>query len=687
MLGKQDITENLGNQPIARAAQPRLQSLSSNLSNVKALDLETVLRASQAIASEIDLHDLHAKLIDILVEISGAQAGYLLLPDPSQASGDRWQIEAIKTINSERTLVESIPIEAIVENHTYVPTSIVNYVARTQETIILNNVPQTEDFQDDPWIRQCQPKSLICMPLLNQGHITAIVILENNLITDAFTPQRVEMLNLLSTQAAISLVKSRLIQQQSELNRALQAEIADLKLAEKECDRLVAIIQASTDILGISTPHDELEYISMLMRDMTEAQEREAALKRSEMTLQNLVAGTAAVTGEDFFIALVKHMATTLNVKYASVAELVDNCQFRTLAFWANDDFHPPMTYFFLNTPCELTLKNGEFCCNSSLQQFFPEDRDLVTMQADSYIGISLKDSHGNAIGNLCILDTKPLPNIDQIKNILRVFAARATAELQRKAANESLSQINQFLEARVKQRTAQLEAANKELESFCYSVSHDLRAPLRAIDGFSRILQEDYQNVLDSEGSRYLKIVRDNAKRMGELIDDLLNLSRLSRKTLSRRAIAVNSLIKKVLADFEAIIQERSIELVIADLPDCEADFSLLTQVWTNLISNAIKYTGKTEKARIEIGYQVGTDCVIYFIRDNGAGFDMQYADKLFGVFQRMHLEQDFEGTGIGLAIAQRIIQRHGGSIWAEAAIAKGASFYFTIPDRYINQ
>lgn len=237
-------------------------------------------------------------------------------------------------------------------------------------------------------------------------------------------------------------------------------------------------------------------------------------------------------------------------------------------------------------------------------------------------------------------------------------------------------------MEVKVKQRTSQLEAANKELESFSYSVSHDLRAPLRAIDGFSRILQDDYGDRLDKEGNRYLKIVRDNAKRMGELIDDLLNLSRLNRKEISRRPILLNNLIQQILKDFESDIKSRQVELIVANLPNCHADISLLTQVWINLLSNAIKYTNKTEKARIEIGCQLINDENIYFIRDNGAGFDMQYADKLFGVFQRMHLDHEFEGTGIGLAIVQRLVQRHGGKIWADAAIDQGATFYFTIPD-----
>jgi signal transduction histidine kinase len=247
--------------------------------------------------------------------------------------------------------------------------------------------------------------------------------------------------------------------------------------------------------------------------------------------------------------------------------------------------------------------------------------------------------------------------------------------------------QLNAELEARVIKRTAQLEMANKELESFSYSVSHDLRAPLRAIDGFSKILQEDYSQALDGEANRYLKIVRDNAKRMGDLIDDLLNLARLSRKGISRQTIFPKDSINKLINDLRPSWLGRQIEFAIADLPPYQADLSLLTQVWINLLSNAIKYTSKINHARIEVGYTVIDSEIVYFIRDNGAGFDMQYADKLFGVFQRMHLEQEFEGTGIGLAIVQRIIHRHGGKIWAEAAINQGATFYFTIPDQYTNQ
>ncbi|NUN64456.1 GAF domain-containing protein [Pseudanabaena biceps] len=270
-----------------------------------------------------------------------------------------------------------------------------------------------------------------------------------------------------------------------------------------------------------------------------------------------------------------------------------------------------------------------------------------------------------------------------QLANQLSIAIFQSELVINLRKNEQSLQNLNEQLENRVAQRTADLELANKDLESFSYSVSHDLRAPLRAIHGFSKILQEDYADCLDAEGDRYLNIVRDNARRMSELIDDLLNLSRMQRQEISRQSIVVDDLIKQVLCGFESEISDRQIEFIIADLPNCEADLSLLTQVWINLISNGIKYTSKAENAQIEIGCQVIDNKNTYFVRDNGVGFDMQYADKLFGVFQRMHLERDFEGTGIGLAIVKRIVQRHGGNLWANAAVNQGATFFFTIPNK----
>jgi PAS domain S-box-containing protein len=249
-------------------------------------------------------------------------------------------------------------------------------------------------------------------------------------------------------------------------------------------------------------------------------------------------------------------------------------------------------------------------------------------------------------------------------------------------AAVGEISRLNSDLERRVQERTAQLTAANRELEAFCYSVSHDLRSPLRAVDGFSRILIEDHAPGMGPEVGRYLKLVRDNAQFMGRLIDDLLAFSRLGRQAMARKPIAPAEIARQVVADLRAEQAGRTVELRIGDLPECEADPALLRQVFTNLLSNALKFTRKRNPAVIEVGAtQDGNGSETYFVRDNGVGFDMQYAGKLFGVFQRLHRNGEFEGTGVGLALVQRIILRHGGRIWAEAALDKGATFHFTLP------
>lgn len=232
----------------------------------------------------------------------------------------------------------------------------------------------------------------------------------------------------------------------------------------------------------------------------------------------------------------------------------------------------------------------------------------------------------------------------------------------------------------RVQAINLKLEAANKELESFSYSVSHDLRAPLRALDGFSRALLEDCGRHLPEEGLRYIKIIRASAQRMGCLIDDLLSFSRLGRAPLNRRLIDTHGLVNEALSELGRPQDERPEELRIGPLPHCEADPALLKQVWINLLSNAFKYSHKRDLAVIEVGCKKEGGQNIYFVRDNGTGFDMRYAHKLFGVFQRLHRAEDYEGTGVGLAIVQKIIHRHGGKVWAEAAVDHGAAFYFTL-------
>lgn len=239
---------------------------------------------------------------------------------------------------------------------------------------------------------------------------------------------------------------------------------------------------------------------------------------------------------------------------------------------------------------------------------------------------------------------------------------------------------LNVELEQRVSDRTIQLETANKELEAFSYSVSHDLRAPLRAIDGFSRILVEDHGPRLPPDAQHYLDRVRSETLRMGHLIDDLLMFSQVNRQTLKKQTVDLTALVNDVLADLRAELKGRQIEVSMDDLASVQGDQALLRQVFVNLLSNAFKYTGKREQALIEIRRHTENSAVIYSIKDNGAGFDMRFVNKLFGVFQRLHSGSEFEGTGVGLAIVQRVINRHGGRIWAEAEVDKGATFFFTL-------
>lgn len=262
----------------------------------------------------------------------------------------------------------------------------------------------------------------------------------------------------------------------------------------------------------------------------------------------------------------------------------------------------------------------------------------------------------------------------------IAILYLAAQLYLQRIKA-EAIEHNTLLLEKMVDERTAELEETNKELASFSYSVAHDLRAPLRAIDGFAHVIEEDYGKNLDDEGRRLLGIVRSRTARMGQLIDDLLAFSRLGRTPINAGLVNVGQLVAEVLA--ELVDPASDTDVAVGAMPDVFADRALLRQVWTNLIANALKYSSSTPMARVEIGAKDAPEEVVYWVKDNGVGFDMRYVDKLFGVFQRLHTEAEFAGTGLGLAIVRRIVTRHGGQVWAESKVNQGASFYFSLPKR----
>lgn len=248
------------------------------------------------------------------------------------------------------------------------------------------------------------------------------------------------------------------------------------------------------------------------------------------------------------------------------------------------------------------------------------------------------------------------------------------------KEREKAETELHQTYE-KLKEKTLQLEASNKELESFSYSVSHDLRAPLRGIDGFSGMLMKDLGNDLNSEQKRKFDVIRRNTVQMGQLIDDLLAFSRIGRTSLMRIPIEMGNLIDRVIEQLRSIEPERKVEIRKKDMPACAGDPDLIKQVWANLISNALKFTRHRRETLIEIGGKSEVDWITYWVKDNGIGFDMRYYDKLFEVFQRLHSDADFEGTGVGLANVKKIIIRHYGKVWAEGKVGKGATFYFSLP------
>ncbi|MGO8698142.1 MAG: PAS domain S-box protein [Limisphaerales bacterium] len=274
--------------------------------------------------------------------------------------------------------------------------------------------------------------------------------------------------------------------------------------------------------------------------------------------------------------------------------------------------------------------------------------------------------------GSYYWVDTTIVPFLNEEGKPRQYVAIRADIT-ERKAAEEKILQMNVELEERVIERTS-------ELEAFSYSVSHDLRAPVRAIGGFARMVRAEFAAQLPPEARQKLDRIHVNAMKMGQLIDGLLTFSRLNRQPLNKRKVSPGAIVNRALEELQAEQANRNVEFSVADLPDCQADPVLLQQVFTNLISNALKYSRQRSPALIEIGTRFKEGRLAYFVKDNGAGFEMEYAHKLFGVFQRLHRAEEFEGIGVGLAIVQRIIQRHGGRVWAEGVPDQGATFHFTL-------
>jgi PAS domain S-box-containing protein len=346
-----------------------------------------------------------------------------------------------------------------------------------------------------------------------------------------------------------------------------------------------------------------------------------------------------------------------------------------------------------LTSPDGDILSANEFACNMfdrSEEELCKVGRASIVDSADPRLPLLLEERKrtGSVKGELTFIKKDGTRFPCEISSVIfkdmdgneRTSMVIRDMTLQ-KQAEEEIKNFNLMLEQRISERTAQLEAANKELEAFSYSVSHDLRAPLRHINGFVDLLTEKYQEILPEKGQHYLNVIVDSSRQMGTLIDDLLQFSRTGRQEMQQTNLDMNVVIREVMKLIANDIYDRKIEWNLAVLPILKGDHALIRVVWYNLLNNAVKFTKGKNPAIIEIGYHEEGSEYTFFVRDNGAGFDMKYAHKLFGVFQRLHPKQDFEGTGIGLANVRRIILRHGGRTWAESEVNQGATFYFALP------
>ena len=431
---------------------------------------------------------------------------------------------------------------------------------------------------------------------------------------------------------------------QNEMNKLINDEAQQVRFNKRYLHKNGSIIWADVSSSSMRDKTGELKNLITTIIDITERKKAEKALQASK----------------DFLDKIINSVASPIFVK---------------------DDLHRfclvnDALYSLLNLPVEKLIGTTGY-------EYFPEEQMKIFIAKDQKVFLSgienineeqLTDGTGKV---RYIITRKTLYTDTAGKKFLVGVISDIT---ERKHAEEALNELNLSLEHIIAERTEQLEITNKELESFAYSVSHDLRAPLRGIDGFSKILLEDYSDVLDHEGHRLLNVIITNIQKMSQLIEDLLNFSRISRQDIKRYKIDMKNLFSSCYFELTTDEQRDKIIFDLDVVPESFGDPALIKQLITNLLSNAIKFSSKTANPSIIIGYNVDNKKVIFFIRDNGVGFDMKYYDKLFGVFQRLHSNVEYEGTGVGLAIAQRIINRHGGNIWAESVLNEGATFYFSL-------
>lgn len=681
-------------------------------------DLLSVVKASQAIAGEIEPERMLRQMMRIVIENVGAQRGALVL----ERSGE-WVIEALGDV--DKSNLEVLMSRNVMDSEA-ISSEILSHVVRTRETVVLDNASVSGNFVNDPYIIKYKVKSVICIPLVTQARIAGIVYLENNRASSAFTSGRLELIKILSIQMALSLDNAR-------LNQQAHMEIAERRIAEeglRECEQRFQTIFNSVNeaifvhdistgkILDVNSTmcsmygYTREEALKLNVGDLSSDEPpytRTEALER----IQKAVDGTIQVfqwrakdKGGRLFWVEVNMMRTYINCKlwmlvtvrdiserkqtedalHESERKLIEIQKMVQLGYWTwdvktgNVEWSEEVFKIFHLDPKEFTPRIDSILELSPWPEDHERDRELIRKTMESHEKGTYEQRFLLPDKSVGYYQSTFQGKYDDTGNLVTIVGTVLDIT-ERKRAEEEVRRLNEELEQRVFQRTAQLEAANKELNDFSYSVSHDLRTPLRAINGYTNILQESCLPNLDEEGKRVCNIITGETQRMGRLIDDLLAFLRLGRTEMRPSMIEMETLVNSVFQKLTHKKVSGQIDFHVGSLPQARGDLALLRLVWTNLISNAIKFSSQRERSVIEVSGWSEAGENIYKIQDNGTGFDMRYAKKLFIMFQRLHSEKEFDGTGVGLAIVQRAVKRHGGRVWAESRLDNGSEFYFALP------
>lgn len=586
-------------------------------------DLATIVKAAHAIAQSAEPDQLLERLLAIAIENAGARRGLLL----EAADGVVYRVAEGAGDGGAVTLRHGTPL---LDQDPRCSRAMVDFVLRTRGSLVIGDAAQDERFAHDPYVASARPRSVLCLPIVHQGQISAVLYLENELSRDAFQPRRIELIQVLMAQGAISLANARLA-----------------------------------------------------MRMRLETSER----ARAEDTLRAIEAGTASVIGADFFRALVRNLARALQVRYAFVAECLGadgsgRVRARSRAFWKHDGFGADFEYEVPGTPCQAVL-DGQVCHHATdLQALFPEDTGLVELDAKSYLGIPMLGSSGEVIGHIAVLDDRPMPDGSVATSVMKLCAGRAAAELERLKAAEG--QQRALAEVQVLKNRLQEENVYLRRELIA-NVSHDLRSPLASLRGYLETLLLKERSLPAAERRHFLEIALRQAEHLQALISELFELARLDFQgyRIDAEPVQLGELARDVTQKLQLAARERNVRLSAAVAHDglVRADIGLIERTLTNLLENALAHT--PAGGHVELTVQADHAHVVARVSDSGSGIAPQDLPHIFERFYRADKARslDGKGSGLGLAIVKRILELHDSEIRVDSEPGRGASFWFELP------